>query len=191
MVRYPRAERPLFHPGRAPAQFFRNSAATEIMRTETQMETESQSAVTQEFTLEETEPKFRFEPGALMAVDIAGTTHEGHVRPNNEDHYMVIQFGRALRVLETNLNPRLIPADYDLTGYGMVVADGLGGMAGGEVASRTALTKLVELVIDTPDWIFALQEPEKLETVMDRAKERFLKIDETLKTKADIDASLS
>jgi protein phosphatase len=164
---------------------------SDIMRTETQMETEAQSAITQEFKLDETPHRFRLDPGALMSVDIAGTSHEGHVRPNNEDHYLVIQFGRALRSLETNLDRALIPPDYDLTGYGMVVADGLGGMSGGEVASRTALTKLVELVIDTPDWIFGLEEPENVETVLGRAKERFLKIDEALKNKADIDASLS
>src|SRR5215831_4148467 len=161
------------------------------MRTETHMETEAQSAITQEFQLEESEQKFRFDPGALMSVDVAGTSHEGHVRPNNEDHYLVIQFGRSLRALETNLTRSLIPPDYDLTGYGMVVADGLGGMSGGEVASRTALTKLVELVIETPDWVLGLDLPENVETVLGRAKDRFLKIDETLKTKADIDASLS
>ncbi|HYW70413.1 MAG TPA: protein phosphatase 2C domain-containing protein [Pyrinomonadaceae bacterium] len=161
------------------------------MRTETHMETEAQSAITQEFQLEESEQKFRFDPGALMSVDVAGTSHEGHVRPNNEDHYLVIQFGRSLRALETNLTRSLIPPDYDLTGYGMVVADGLGGMSGGEVASRTALTKLVELVIETPDWVLGLDLPENVETVLGRAKDRFLKIDEALKEKADIDASLS
>src|SRR6185436_6462579 len=59
------------------------------------------------------------------------------------------------------------------------------------VASRTALTKLIELVSDTPDWIMGFEEPEKVETILNRAKERFLKIDETLKNKADLDASLS
>jgi protein phosphatase len=155
------------------------------------METEEQSAVTQEFLLEEPTSNFRSDPGALMAIDVAATTHEGHVRPNNEDHYLVIRFGRSLQTLHTNVVSELLPASYDLAGYGMVVADGLGGMAGGEVASRTALTKLIELVSETPDWILGFEQPEKVETVLERAKERFLKIDEALKNKADLDASLS
>jgi hypothetical protein len=36
-------------------------------------------------------------------------------------------------------------SNYNLTGYGMVVADGLGECQEG-IASRTALTKLIELV---------------------------------------------
>jgi len=126
-----------------------------------------------------------------MAIDVAATTHEGHVRPNNEDHYLVVRFGRSLQSLGTNVDASLLPSSYNLTGYGMVVADGLGGMLGGEVASRTALTKLVELVTETPDWIFGFEDIEKVETILNRAKERFLKIDEALKNKADHDASLS
>ena len=155
------------------------------------METEEQSAVTQEFLLDQPAGNFRADPGALMAIDVASTTHEGHVRPNNEDHYLVIRFGRALQTLQTNVDKALLPANYDLTGYGMVVADGLGGMSGGEVASRTALTRLIELVAETPDWILGFDEPEKVEEILNRARERFLKIDETLKSKADLDASLS
>ena len=43
--------------------------------------------------------------------------------------------------------------EFGETGYGMVVADGMGGMAGGEVASRLAVTLLLDLVLDTSDWI--------------------------------------
>ena len=47
-----------------------------------------------------------------------------------------------------------------------------GGRAAGEVASRLALTILVELVLATPDWIFSLDEP-GLSDVFDRAAVRF------------------
>jgi len=154
------------------------------------METD-ESAITQELVLDESEDSFRSDPGALMAVDVAATSHAGHVRPNNEDHYLVIKFGRSLQSLYTNVSADLLPPNYDLTGYGLVVADGLGGMSGGEVASRTALAKLVELVIDTPDWILGFDVEQKVETILSRAKERFLKIDENLKNQADHDASLS
>jgi protein phosphatase len=155
------------------------------------IESDEQSAITQELVFEEPGNHFRSDPGALIAIDVAATTHEGHVRPNNEDHYLVLRFGRSLQTLDTNVDGKLLPANYDLCGYGMVVADGLGGMSGGEIASRTALTKLIELVTETPDWILGFEDAVKVETVMDRARERFLKIDETLKNKADHDASLS
>jgi serine/threonine protein phosphatase PrpC len=155
------------------------------------METDEQLANTQEFILEPNDDGFRSDPGALMAIDVAAISDPGHVRPTNEDHYLVIKFSRSLHRIYSNVATDLFPRGYDLTGYGLVVADGLGGMAGGEIASRSALAKLVELVIETPDWILSFDEPEKVETIMARAKERFLKIDENLKYQADHDASLS
>jgi serine/threonine protein phosphatase PrpC len=39
--------------------------------------------------------------------------------------------------------------------YGLLVADGIGGGAAGEMASRLALTTLVSLILHTPDWIMS------------------------------------
>ena len=59
----------------------------------------------------------------------------------------------------TNLPEGEVPRRYAETVYGMLVADGVGGSAAGEIASRTAIQALVDLVIDTPDWIMRLDEP--------------------------------
>ena len=40
-------------------------------------------------------------------------------------------------------------------GHGLVVADGLGGAAAGEVASDLAIRTLLNLVFQTPDWIIS------------------------------------
>lgn len=147
--------------------------------------------VTEEFSLTVPKDSYLQDSGAVMAVDLAAATHQGHVRRNNEDHYLVVRFRRTLENLYSNLNKGMLATSYDLTGYGLLVADGLGGMAAGEVASRTALTRLVELVVDTPDWLMDVKQPRNLEKVQQRMADRFLRIDETIKEQADRDATLS
>lgn len=124
-------------------------------------------------------------------VEYGAATHRGHVRQNNEDHYLVMRFGRSLENLATNLDERVLERSYTLIGYGMLVADGIGGLVAGEVASGLALAKLVELLVDTPDWIMGLEREEDVETVLQRVTQRFLQIDETLKQEAKWDATLS
>ena len=147
--------------------------------------------ITEEFSLAVSEDRYFHDPGTTMAVDLAAASHRGHVRGNNEDHYLVVRFRRSLENLFSNLNKGMLAPSYDVTGYALLVADGLGGMAAGEVASRTALTKLVELVVDTPDWMLDFEQPRNLETVQQRMIERFQRIDETIRAQADRDATLS
>jgi PPM family protein phosphatase len=125
-----------------------------------------------------------------LAVDLGAASHRGFVRENNEDHYLVMQFGRSLENLLTNLDKRLLEHSYSLTGYGMLVADGIGGMAASEVASGLALAKLVELLVDTPDWIMGLKREEDVTTVLQRMTQRFLQIDKALREKAKWDVTL-
>lgn len=146
---------------------------------------------TAEFLIDTFEDPYLSDPGASMAVDVAAASHVGRVRPINEDYYLVVRFRRSLERICTNLVQDPALGNYDLAGYGLLVADGLGGMAGGEVASRTALTKLVELVIETPDWIMGTEEPAKVEAILERMTERFFRVDQTLKRQVDEDPSLT
>ena len=116
---------------------------------------------------------------ASVDVEIAGLTHTGKIRTNNEDNFLVIRFGRFLQTMLTSLPEGHLQPDHGLTGYGMVVADGMGGMAAGEVASRLALTLLVDLVLETPDWILSLDEPYSDE-VAARAVRRFYQVNESI-----------
>ncbi|MEX0586802.1 MAG: protein phosphatase 2C domain-containing protein [Pirellulales bacterium] len=86
-------------------------------------------------------------------VDLAAMSDIGKARSNNEDHYLAVKFGRFLNCLQTNLGRADVPRHFEQTGYGLLVADGMGGMAAGEVASRLAITTMVDLVLETPDWI--------------------------------------
>jgi len=127
---------------------------------------------------------------APLSVELGATTHQGHVRENNEDSYLLMRFGRSLERLTTNLDEHLLEQNYTLTGYGLLVADGMGGMAAGEVASRMAISKLLELVVDTSDWTLALKQNKDVKTVFERMTRRFYEIDRTLRDEAKNDPSL-
>ena len=63
------------------------------------------------------------------------------------------------------------------TGYGMIVADGMG--AGGESASRLAITTLVQLQIEFGRWHLRIAEPIAYE-LLDRAERFYGNVDSTL-----------
>jgi protein phosphatase len=119
-------------------------------------------------------------PWSSLKVDLGASSHTGHIRDNNEDSYLVMRFGRSLENVLTNLEEDLLEQNYAMRGYGMLVADGMGGAAAGEVASR----------FDTSDWTLSLQRREDVTTVLRRMTERFLQIDDTLRKEADRDHNL-
>jgi len=102
-----------------------------------------------------------------VQIDVSGLSHPGKVRSRNEDHFIVTRIGRYLETMVTSLPPGEVPERADEAGYAMIVADGMGGHAGGELASRMAISGLVKLVLAMPDWIFRLDE-----TVATDAKQR-------------------
>lgn len=133
-----------------------------------------------------------FEPGksALVKVDLDALTNPGRIRPNNEDHCLVVRFERSLKALISNLPESVLPSTFAEVGYGMLVADGMGGVAGGEIASSMALCKIVELVLSTPDWIMKLEESKYVNTVMHRMTERFRAVDTALRARGESNDSL-
>jgi protein phosphatase len=127
---------------------------------------------------------------ARAQVDLAALSHPGHVRKNNEDHYLVGRFGRWLDALLTNLPAGAVPAWSEEVGYGLLVADGIGGAAGGEVASRMAISTLIGLALHTPDWIMST-EAEETEQRMRRMAERYRRVHAALKEQGRSDPALS
>jgi serine/threonine protein phosphatase PrpC len=134
-----------------------------------------------------------YRPGTVSScvqVDLGALSHQGKLRPNNEDHFLVARFDRTMCTLLTSLPASDIPARYAETAYGMLVADGMGGAAAGEVASRTAIGALVDLVLQTPDWIMRFDEQTGKE-VLRRMDQRFRQVKQALIERAESDPSLS
>jgi serine/threonine protein phosphatase PrpC len=94
----------------------------------------------------------------LVRIDVSALSHTGHHRDNNEDHFLVAKASRSLQTITTSLPDGDIPARVDEVNYVMVVADGMGGHAAGEVASRMAIATLIKLALDVPDWILRVDE---------------------------------
>jgi protein phosphatase len=91
-----------------------------------------------------------------VVVDLAAVSDCGLVRENNQDHYLVMRFRRSMERLLTNLRADQVPARAQEVGYGFVVADGMGGPTGGEEASQIAISSLVNLALNEPDWVFGI-----------------------------------
>jgi protein phosphatase len=125
-----------------------------------------------------------------VVVDIAARSHTGLVRTNNEDSFLVTTLERRLTTLRTNLPPSEIAENYVEIAYSMIVADGMGGAAAGEVASQTAIAELVDMVVRTPDWIMRLDN-EKADRVLKRSEERIRKLSDALMKAAKHDPDLS
>jgi protein phosphatase len=120
---------------------------------------------------------------ARVQVDLAALSHPGLVRRANEDHYLIMRFGRTLETVQTSLPADQLPARFEEVGYGLLVADGIGGAAAGERASRTAISTLVSLILHTPDWILS-DEAAETEQVLQRLAERYRQIDAALREEA-------
>ncbi len=104
-------------------------------------------------------PSVRAYPlSSLVEIDVDARSHPGYHRENNEDHFFVTRLGRTLKTMITSLPDEDVPACTEEVNYVMVVADGMGGHAAGEIASRMAISALVSLALDVPDWIFKVDD---------------------------------
>ena len=125
-----------------------------------------------------------------VVVDAAGLSHVGRVRTNNEDHFLISRLGRFMEVEHTNIPEDMQPERFEECFYGMIVADGVGGGAAGEVASRTAIRALVEMAATSPNWIFRLDDDKLVNELRARLRMRAGQIHDELIRAAKSDPSL-
>ncbi len=116
---------------------------------------------------------------STVHAQVAGLSHPGKVRPTNEDHFLVSRVRRDQQILATNVPQKDLPGLISDEGYLMVVADGMGGMAAGEVASRLAITTGLKLVQKSAKWGFKINQKEARELV-ERVNHQLQEIDRVL-----------
>jgi PPM family protein phosphatase len=124
-----------------------------------------------------------------VRADFGAVSHAGKVRPKNEDHFLVFRLRRDREAMLTNIPADQLPEHTGEAGYSMIVADGMGGMAAGEVASRLAITTALKLVHRSPKWGFRINQKEARE-FFERINCYLREIDRTLTERAYADPRL-
>ncbi|MBK6781426.1 MAG: serine/threonine-protein phosphatase [Gemmatimonadales bacterium] len=85
-------------------------------------------------------------------IDVFGVSHPGRVRTENQDHFLVGSIHKTMSVLQSSLpEESLGELRSPSRGFVFLVADGVGGVPGGQEASRTALRAIVDYVLRMMD----------------------------------------
>jgi len=82
-------------------------------------------------------------------IDVHGLTHVGKQRTENQDHFLLAAVHKRVNVIATNLTAKQqLPMGDQRVAFLAMVADGVGGEAGGADASATALEAIMQYVND-------------------------------------------
>ncbi len=85
-------------------------------------------------------------------AEVFGVTDRGLVREDNQDQFLVADLQRSMRLDSSSpafRDARLVGA---AQGWLLIVADGMGGYRGGEIASAIAVEGMARLVLDSMPW---------------------------------------
>ncbi|HKE56093.1 MAG TPA: protein phosphatase 2C domain-containing protein [Pyrinomonadaceae bacterium] len=90
---------------------------------------------------------------SLVQAEFGALSHQGSVRSENEDRYLVLKLGRDQQTLITNVTESGLPLSFQEWGYLFSVADGTSDEhAQGGTASSLALGTAVQLLLRFGRW---------------------------------------
>ena len=91
------------------------------------------------------------DPG--VSAEVAGMTHVGRVRSNNQDQFLIAALERSILVEASSLSAQGGTRLTDTPqGRLLIVADGIGGHGGGEVASAVAIDAMAHYAFEAMPW---------------------------------------
>src|SRR5882672_3383796 len=92
-------------------------------------------------------------------IVVFGLSDRGLQRENNEDHFMVADLTRkVIGVHDNQLRPELFHHDIGTHGTILMVADGLGGHEGGEIASQLAVDTVAQILVNAAEQALPMSE---------------------------------
>lgn len=136
------------------------------------------------------EPADASNQAVVVRVETNGLSDCGLRRAGNEDHFLIAQIDRTWRTVQTNMPADAFPSSAIDSVTVQIVADGMGGAVGGEVASRTAIGAFVDIVLRTPNLILRLDK-QSTQDVLTRMTARFEQIKQALEAAVRRDPTLT
>ena len=135
-------------------------------------------------------------PAVIAAV--AGKTHQGQVRADNQDHFLVASLERSLLVEDSSLPAEAGTRLTDTPqGRLFIVADGIGGHGGGEIASAVAVDAMAHYAFETMPWVLRREDcsidelGEGLRQAMQKAQARIRRVARRKNLNPDLGTTLT
>ncbi len=137
-------------------------------------------------------PEFVSRSVARSRVDVAfaGGTHPGHVRARNEDQFLIAKLAKSMRICSSSLPESETTRYSDEEGYLLIVADGMGGAAGGMEASTMAVRTVESFVLDAIKW-FLHREGHEQNALLNELRLALQRADRDILAQADAEPQLT
>jgi len=116
-----------------------------------------------------------------LELSVYGASDIGRTRRRNEDQFVVATLTGTLWIEQSSIPQERVKCGRE-RGHLMVVADGMGGHAGGDQASTIAALAVEDVVLSALGWLFRLDEPES--RVLEELREALRRADATVSARA-------
>jgi protein phosphatase len=124
-----------------------------------------------------------------VGVMFGARTDRGRVRERNEDQFLIAKLAKSMRICGSSLPEPQHTRFADEEGYLMIVADGMGGVAGGEEASAMAVRTVESFVLDAIKW-FLHKDGSEQDVLVGELKTALERADRSVVERAEADPEL-